>query len=65
MAFTKLRAKTNINNYIPAGTEVVVETNSPNVFPGMEKIRLKLEQMGYDMKKLKQMTSTGNWEIIK
>ena len=65
MAFTKLRAKRDWAGCVPAGTEVIIQTNSPNVYPGDTKIKQKLAEMGFPENKMKNCGMVGVFEVVK
>jgi hypothetical protein len=66
MAFTKLRACRVWNGCVPAGTEIVIQTNSPNVYPGDTKVIQKLVEMGYPENKLKGFSGlSGVFKVVK
>ena len=66
MAFTKLRARRAYNGCVPAGTEIVIQTNSPNVYPGDTKVVQKLVEMGFPENKVKGFSGLSDvFKVVK
>lgn len=65
MAITKVRSCRLCAGCVPAGTELVFQTNSPNCYPGNNKVKEKLIELGYSASALKNADITGVFKVVK